>query len=111
MTGQPDSGTPMATRPGNLSSLDHKAAAKAGEPHPGSGFGNDSSTFHDLLMVRAGRDYFRFTAGSGTPCGIDRASVFPPNRLEEVLARVDTLRRNGFPGARAVRLHIRETPV
>jgi hypothetical protein len=61
--------------------------------------------------VKSGNDYFRFPDGRGTPCGLDRASVFPPQRLEEVLALAEDLRQRGFPQAGAVRLRITETPL
>lgn len=38
----------------------------------------------ELLVVKGGDSYYRFSEGEFSPCSMNKASVFPLERLDEV---------------------------
>ncbi len=52
----------------------------------------------ELLIVKAGDDYYRFTDGEIVSCSMSKASVFPLAHLAEARAFCDQLQKRGIPG-------------
>ncbi|MFH1156663.1 MAG: hypothetical protein V1793_22905 [Pseudomonadota bacterium] len=68
-------------------------------------------TTHELLIIRTGTAYLRFIKEECLACGLDKASVFPMEAMDTVVARAQTLKSRGFPDASVFRLTITETPL
>ncbi|MBW1637220.1 MAG: hypothetical protein JRJ68_13225 [Deltaproteobacteria bacterium] len=64
----------------------------------------------ELLMIKAGENYFRFTDKSYLQCELSRGSVFPLDGAEEVKELCTTLHEDGISDARLVKLTIVEEP-
>jgi hypothetical protein len=63
----------------------------------------------ELLIVKAGEDYYRFTDGEIVSCSMSKASVFPLAQLAEARACRDQLQKRGVP-AQLFKLTIVEEP-
>ena len=63
-----------------------------------------------LLIIKQGPAYIRVTDNGYTTCNMDKASVFPESRIEEVLAHVKRLNAHGKEAAAVYQLTITETP-
>jgi hypothetical protein len=50
----------------------------------------------ELLVIKSGKDYIRVKAENYIPCRLDKASVFPFDKLEEVRAHINLLREKRF---------------
>lgn len=53
----------------------------------------------ELLIIKAGNDYYRFDGGSYFPCELSKASVFPLNKVESAGKLCTTLREDGIEAA------------
>ncbi len=65
----------------------------------------------ELLVIKSGTDYLRFNKGTYAAVGLDKASVFPLERLAQVRDQLTAVQASGFPGAAIYRLTLRETPL
>ncbi|SMC37898.1 hypothetical protein SAMN02746065_101235 [Desulfocicer vacuolatum DSM 3385] len=64
-----------------------------------------------LLIIKNGNDYIRVKEDHFLVCGLDKASVFPMNKLEIVKAHVVAMEKeHGWQG-RIHRLILREEPL
>ncbi len=63
----------------------------------------------ELLVVKAGNEYFRFKNGEGTLCPMEKASVFDMHRLPEIRQLHGNLLKRGI-AASIVKLTINEEP-
>jgi hypothetical protein len=63
----------------------------------------------ELLVVKCGNDYLRFTDPTYTLCQMSRASVFPLGEVAEVRGRVAALNQDGM-ACRLMKLVISEEP-
>lgn len=61
----------------------------------------------ELLVIKAGDDYFRFSEDGFTRCGMNKASVYPLTELSKVKALCQSVVDSGI-GARLVKLTIVE---
>ena len=52
----------------------------------------------ELLIVKAGEDYFRFRAGGYEKCTFNKASVYPLAELEDVQKNYRHLLESGIEG-------------
>jgi len=53
----------------------------------------------ELLIIKIGNDYIRVKEGLYSVCGLDKASVFPMEKLEIVKAHVTAMEKNhGWKG-------------
>jgi hypothetical protein len=64
----------------------------------------------ELLIIKAGDDYFRFREDGFVPCAMNKASVFPLTKLAEAKALCQKLRDAGIAGAALHKLTIIEEP-
>ncbi|MGD9216001.1 MAG: hypothetical protein PVJ84_14375 [Desulfobacteraceae bacterium] len=64
----------------------------------------------ELLIIKSGKDYIRVKADSYTLCQLDKASVFPMDKLEEVKTHTQILRDKGFHCVSISRLKLSEEP-
>lgn len=62
----------------------------------------------ELLIIKAGDDYFRFKEDSFEHCAMNKASVFPLTQLEEARIWCQKLRDAGTVGAALHKLTIVE---
>lgn len=65
----------------------------------------------DLLTIKTGDRYLRIQADSARAVGLDKASVFPMDRLAHLKTHLVHLRKNGFPDAAIYRLTLTESPL
>jgi len=65
----------------------------------------------ELLIIKIGEDYIRVRDGVYVRCGIDRASVFPREKLDMVKGHVETLKAGGAGSPAIYRLVMREEPL
>lgn len=65
----------------------------------------------ELLVLKAGQDYFRIEGEALRPCGLDKASVFPVSALDTVREHRARLRDGGFPESQICRLTVHEEPL
>lgn len=63
-----------------------------------------------LLIIKDGKDYFRFSDSGYERCAMQKASVYPMDAVEKVEALLDGLRQEGVEGASIYRLTIIEEP-
>ncbi len=63
----------------------------------------------ELLIIKVGAEYARFTADEFEPCQLNKASVFPPAQAEEAKLRCRTLTEAGV-AAVLMKLTIVEEP-
>jgi hypothetical protein len=64
----------------------------------------------ELLIIKSGKDYIRVKAENYIRCPLDKASVFPMDKLEEVKTHVEILREKGFRHVSISRLLLSEEP-
>jgi len=64
----------------------------------------------ELLIIKAGENYYRFKDGNYFPCDMNKASVFPIERLDEAKELCSTLHKDGIPEASLKKLFIIEEP-
>lgn len=63
----------------------------------------------ELLLIKCGDDYIRVKNGQYLHCGLDKASVYPLEKLPTVREHVATLRREGVAGVCIRKLLLTET--
>lgn len=63
----------------------------------------------ELLIVKGGDRYYRFSDGEFYPCTMNKASVFPYERLDEARSLCNQVRATGV-AANLMKLTIREEP-
>ncbi|NNG02384.1 MAG: hypothetical protein HKM93_23625 [Desulfobacteraceae bacterium] len=63
----------------------------------------------ELFIIRTGDDYIRVLEDGYRVCGMDKASVFPMERLDQAEAHVRELEGSQYPEVRLRRLLITET--
>ena len=63
-----------------------------------------------LLIIKSGEDYIRIKDGALVRCGIDKASVFPFEKLDRVKEHVATLKARNVKSAAIYQLTMREEP-
>ena len=64
----------------------------------------------DLLIIKCGRDYIRVKEDTFITVGLDKASVFPMDRLDQVRDRLKQVQASGFAQAAIYRLTLTESP-
>lgn len=64
----------------------------------------------ELLIIKSGKDYIRVKTDNYLPCRLDKASVFPLDKLEEVRNHAGKLKEKGFPCISISRLTLSEEP-
>ncbi len=66
----------------------------------------------ELYVIKCGEDYVRVKPDRYAVCGLDKASVFPADRIGTVQAHVRRMRRESrFAAAAIYRLKITATPL
>ena len=65
----------------------------------------------ELLVIKAGTDYIRIKEGTYAAVGLNQASVFPLEQLEQVQHHLICVQKNGFPRAAVYRLLLTEMPL
>ena len=63
----------------------------------------------ELLIVKGGDSYYRFSDAEFYPCTMNKASVFPRKRLDEARSLCSQVRAAGV-AAKLMKLIIREEP-
>lgn len=63
-----------------------------------------------LLIIKNRDHYIRVKGDEYQVCTLDKASVFPMEKLEQVKRHVDTMEQNGFEQPVIARLILREEP-
>jgi hypothetical protein len=64
----------------------------------------------ELLILKSDNDYIRVKAESYICCRLDKASVFPMNKLEQVRNHANRLIKKGFRRVSIARLKLSEEP-
>ena len=64
----------------------------------------------ELLIIKAGDDYFRFREDDFEPCAMNKASVFPLTQLDQAKKLCQRLRDAGMAGVALHKLTIVEEP-
>jgi hypothetical protein len=64
----------------------------------------------ELLIIKSGEDYIRVKAENYLLCQLDKASVFPMDKLKAVKTHVNILREKGFHRISISRLRLSEEP-
>jgi hypothetical protein len=64
----------------------------------------------ELLIIKSGKDYIRVKAEKYILCQLDKASVFPMDKLEEVKTHTQILREKGFHRISISKLKLSEEP-
>jgi hypothetical protein len=64
----------------------------------------------ELLIIKSDNDYIRVKEGRYSPCRLDKASVFPMEKLEQVRIHADRLKEEGLPRVSIARLTLTEEP-
>jgi hypothetical protein len=64
----------------------------------------------ELLVIKSGEDYIRVKTDHYLPCQLDKASVFPMDKLEAVKHHVELIRAKGFQRISISRLMLSEAP-
>ncbi len=62
----------------------------------------------ELLIIKSGTQYLRVTDDGYHAVGLDKASVFPMEKLNKVQAHAAAARAAGFPKARLKKLMLTE---
>ena len=65
----------------------------------------------DLLVIKNGDAYLRIKEGAYTAVGLDKASVYPHEKLMEVTDILDRVKARGFRQAAIYRLIVTEAPL
>ncbi len=63
----------------------------------------------ELLVVKAGDEYYRFGSEDYLPCSMSKASVFPLGKHKEVIALCQKMEIDGIK-AQVMKLTINEEP-
>ncbi|SDO36245.1 hypothetical protein [Desulforhopalus singaporensis] len=63
----------------------------------------------ELIVVKAGDDYFRFTQDGFTRCSMNKASVYPLDHLDQAIKGQAELKKAGLDG-KLMKLVITEEP-
>lgn len=63
-----------------------------------------------LLIIKSGEDYIRVKDGAFIRCGIDKASVFPLEKLDVVKGHVRSLKARKIGAPAIYQLVLREEP-
>lgn len=63
-----------------------------------------------LLIIKTGDAYIRITDNTYTTCDMDKASVFPESKIDDVMAHIKRLKAHGKETAAVYKLIITETP-
>lgn len=64
----------------------------------------------DLLIIKCGRDYIRVKEDTFITVGLDKASVFPMDQLDQVRDRLKRVQASGLVQAAIYRLTLTERP-
>ncbi len=64
----------------------------------------------ELLIIKNNEDYIRIKDDTYKCCNLDKASVFPVDKLNQVKAHIEQLKKNGFPSASIYKLILTEEP-
>jgi hypothetical protein len=64
----------------------------------------------ELLIIKSGKDYVRVKGGDYILCNLDKASVFPMDKLDIVKDHLKRLRTGNFASLSINRLTISEEP-
>ncbi len=64
----------------------------------------------ELLIIKGKGCYYRFKDGDYYPCELNKASVFPLDRVEEVRALCNSLHKDGIADISLRKLTIVEEP-
>lgn len=62
------------------------------------------------LLILKEEDYFRFSPDGVQPCGMNKASVYPLDRYDEVKTLLHSLHEAGYTKAKIMKLTITEEP-
>jgi hypothetical protein len=62
----------------------------------------------ELLIIKTGKAYIRVKEGAYLTVGLDKASVFPTDLLDTVMAHAQSLREKGFLAVDIKRLILTE---
>jgi hypothetical protein len=65
----------------------------------------------DLLVIKSHQKYIRIREGRYQLGSLEKASVFPVDRLDEVQYHLETIRKQGISGAQIYRLTLTEEPL
>ncbi len=65
----------------------------------------------ELLIIKSGEDYVREKAGGYILCQLDKASVFPIDKLDAVKKHVKKLRAKNFTRVAIYKLKMIEEPL
>ena len=65
----------------------------------------------ELLIIKSGKDYIRVKAEDYILCQLDKASVFPIDRLDAVKKHVKKLREKDFTRVAIYKLKMIEEPL
>ena len=65
----------------------------------------------ELLIIKSGDRYVRVNENANRLCGIDKASVYPLEKLDAVRRLAAELRQQGFKDIGIRRLVLTETPL
>jgi hypothetical protein len=65
----------------------------------------------ELLIIKTGKEYIRIKDGECSPCGLDRASVFPMEKLVWVKEQCRTIQKGAHPRASIYKLTLSEEPL
>ena len=65
----------------------------------------------ELLIIKSGEDYIRAKAGNYILCPLDKASVFPIDKLDAVKKHVKILREKDFTRVAIYKLKMVEEPL
>jgi len=64
----------------------------------------------ELLIIKSGNEYVRIKEDADLLVGLDKASVFPFEKLETVQAHIGKLRAQGFENVGIYKLKLSEEP-
>ncbi len=65
----------------------------------------------ELLIIKSGEDYIRVKTGDYILCQLDKASVFPVDKLDAVKRHVKKLREKDFTQVAIYKLKMIEEPL
>ena len=63
-----------------------------------------------LLIIKNRDQYIRVKGDDYQVCNLDKASVFPMEKLEQVKRHIETMKQNGFEQPVMAKLILREEP-
>ena len=64
----------------------------------------------ELLIIKTGNQYIRVKDDAYEVCGLDKTSVFPVKKLEDVKQHIETLKAKQFSDVLLYKLSIAEEP-